>query len=173
MSLAPRLFAAARSALGLTALALLLAVPADPAAARGRDGATDAARFSPSAHVARTLFLYENARLRLTHTNHESTLNEHGMAYGTFKAALTAFLNVSAEHVSAVFTIYPHGGSITGKAYARFEVKGHTGYYGGNLNITHGTGVYRHASGKNIGISGTIDRISFALTVKAKGWMRL
>ena len=45
--------------------------------------------------------------------------------------------------------------------------------HGGNLTIVHGTGAYRHASGKSIGISGTIDRISFALTVKAHGWMKL
>ena len=128
---------------------------------------------SPSAHAARTVFLYENAYLRLTHTNNESTLNERGTAYGTFRAPLTAYLKVSAERVNAIFTIYPHGGSITGKASARFKIQGHTGYYGGTLTITHGTGPYRHASGKNLAISGTIDRISFALTVKAKGWMKL
>jgi hypothetical protein len=170
MSLATRLFAAFKSAVGFTALTLLLAAFTTSTAVVGPRSA-EATRLS--AHAARTLFLYENAHLRLTHTNHESTLSERGMAYGTFRAALTALLNVSAEHVNAVFTIYPHGGSITGSASARFEVKGHTGYYGGNLTITHGTGAYRHASGKNIGISGTIDRISFALTVKAKGWMKL
>lgn len=128
---------------------------------------------SRSAHAARAVFLYENAYLRLTHTNNESTLNERGTAYGTFRAPLTAFLRVSAEHVNAIFTIYPHGGSITGRASARFKIQGHTGYYGGTLTIVHGTGAYRHASGRNIGISGTINRISFALTVKAKGWMKL
>jgi hypothetical protein len=145
------------------------------AAASGASASVLADTTHPSAyaHDARTLFLYENAHLRLTHTNNESTLNERGTAYGTFTALLTAYLNVSAERVNAVFTIYPHGGSITGKASARFVVKGHTGYYGGTLAITRGTGAYRHASGKNIGISGTIDRISFALTVKAKGWIKL
>jgi hypothetical protein len=160
---------AARSRLSLTALALVVgvwtAVSCCPTAY--------ATPRSPSAHAARTVFLYENAYLRLTHTNNESTLNERGNAYGTFRAPLTAFLRVSAEHVNAVFTIYPRGGSITGKASASFKVQGHTCYYGGLLTITQGTGPYRHASGKNIGISGTIDRISFALTVKAKGWMKL
>lgn len=127
----------------------------------------------PSAHGARTLFLYENASLYMTHTNNETTLNERGYARGTFNARLTSFLTVSAEHVNAVFTIYPPGGTITGRASARFVVKGHTGYYGGTLTITRGTGAYRHASGSNIDISGTINRISFALTVKAHGWMKL
>jgi hypothetical protein len=162
MSLATRPSTAVRSALGLT-LTLFT----------GMASAANATPPSPSAHAARTVFLYENAHLRLTHTNNESTLKERGTAYGTFTAQLTAYLNVSAERVKAVFTIYPRGGSITGAASARFVVKGHTGYYGGTLTITHGTGSYRHASGKNIGISGTIDRISFALTVKAKGWMKL
>lgn len=161
MSLATRPPAAVRLTLGLT-LTLLMGIA--PAASATR---------SPAAHAARTVFLYENAHLRLTHTNNESTLNERGTAYGTFTAQLTAYLHVSAERVKAVFTIYPRGGSITGTASARFIVKGHTGYYGGTLTITHGTGSYRHASGKSIGISGTIDRISFALTVKAKGWMKL
>lgn len=161
MSLATRAPAAVRLALGLTLTLLMGIVPA-----------ANATR-SPAAHTARTVFLYENAHLRLTHTNNESTLNERGTAHGTFTAQLTAYLHVSAEHVKAVFTIYPRGGSITGTASARFIVKGHTGYYGGTLTITHGTGPYRHAWGKNIGISGTIDRISFALTVKAKGWMKL
>ena len=159
---------AARSRLGLTALALLVGAWAAASCATA-----DATRPSPSARPARTVFLYENARLRLTHTDNESTLNERGTAYGTFSALLTAYLKVSAEHVNAIFTIYPHGGSITGRASASFKIQGHTCYYGGTLTITHGTGPYRHASGKNLGISGTIDRISFALTVKAKGWMKL
>lgn len=176
MSLAKRASLAVRSAWGATTLAAVVgacgAVSCLPAASATASvpGARSA---SPKAHAARTLFLYENAHLRLVHTNNESRLNESGTAYGTFTAQLKAYLNVSAERVTAVFTIYPRGGSITGVASARFQVKGHTGYYGGNLTITHGTGAYRHASGKNIGISGTIDRISFALTVKAKGWMKL
>ena len=168
MSISGRVSAAVRSGSGLTALVLVVGALSTASCA-----AADATRTSPLAHTARTLFLYENGYLRLTHTNNESTLRERGTAYGTFRAPLTAYLNVSAEHVNAVFTIYPHGGSITGKASASFKIQGHTCYYGGTLTITHGTGPYKHASGRNIGISGTIDRISFALTVKAKGWMKL
>ena len=126
----------------------------------------------PSARQARRTRLVERAALRLT-SSEESTLYERGQAYGTFNAPLTAHLNLYPGHVTALFTIYPRGGSITGRASARFVVKGSTGYYGGTLEITHGTGRYRHASGSNIGISGTINRQTFALTVKANGWISL
>lgn len=127
---------------------------------------------APSAHAARSLHLVENAHMTLT-SEGETTLNERGTAIGTFDAKLLARLNLSANHVSAVFTIYPKGGSITGRASARFVIKNSTGYYGGTLTIVHGTGAFRHASGSGIGISGTINRITFALTVKANGYMKL
>jgi len=131
-----------------------------------------AASGGPSARQAGRTHLVEKAALRLT-SGEESTLYERGQAYGTFNAPLTASLNLSPGHVTAVFTIHPSGGSISGRASARFVVKGSTGYYGGTLKITRGTGRYRHVSGSNIAISGTINRQSFALTVKADGWISL
>jgi hypothetical protein len=167
---------AARLAVGLAALASLLGSPglltAASLAAMGRAGASQSEPSGPPAHAARTWYLREAARLRLVRGN-ESTLSERGSAAGTFSGSLTAQLTISAEHVSAVFTFYPRGGSVTGRASAHFIVRGHTGYYGGTLKITRGTGAYRHASGTNIGISGTIDRYSFALMVKANGWIKL
>lgn len=126
----------------------------------------------PLAKAARSVNLVETAYLKFR-SGGESTLNEQGYAKGTFNAPLVARMNLSASHVSATFTIYAKGGSITGKASARFVVKGSTVYYGGTLNIVHGTGAYSHAAGSGIGISGTINRLSFALTVKAHGWMTL
>ncbi len=136
-----------------------------------RGSAATQASFDPTAHAARTVYLRELGHLRYVNGN-ESTLDEHGNASGTFNGSLAARLTISAEHVSAVFTIYPRGGSVTGKAWANFVVRGHTGYYGGTLKIVHGTGAFRHASGANIGISGTIDRYSFALVVKVDGWIK-
>jgi hypothetical protein len=165
---------AIRLALALAALVsgsgLLTA--GSPAAGGAAGALAGRSSSGPVARAARSLYLAENAHLHLVHSN-EATLSERGSAAGTFTAPLTAQLTISAEHVNAVFTIYPHGGSITGRASARFIVRGHTGYYGGTLKITHGTGAYHHASGMNIGISGTIDRYSFALMVKANGWMKL
>ncbi len=119
---------------------------------------------------ARKTYLVESAQLHLTGEG-ESTLGERGQATGTFNAPVTSQLTLSPGHVTAIFTIYPKGGSISGKAQARFIVRGSIGYYGGTLTITGGTGSYRHASGSNLGISGTINHLNFNLTVKAHGWL--
>jgi hypothetical protein len=143
--------------------AALIAAPGAPwAAAKGGK------HERPLAKAARSVNLVETAYLKLRSSG-ESTLNESGNAKGTFNAPLVARMNLSANRVTATFTIYPKGGSITGKASARFVVRNSTGYYGGTLDIVHGTGSYRHASGSGIDISGTINRLSFALTVKAHG----
>jgi hypothetical protein len=114
--------------------------------------------------------LVETAQLHLTGEG-DSTLNERGHASGTFNAPVTAHLDLSVGHVTAVFTLLLKGGSVTGKAEARYVQKGSIAYYGGTLNVIHGTGAYRHASGSNIGISGTINHLNFNLTVKASGWI--
>jgi hypothetical protein len=83
---------------------------------------------------------------------------------------VTAALTLIPSHVTAAFTIYPHDGSIGGTAHTNYIVKNSTGYFGGTLTITRGTGAYRHASGKNVGFSGTIDRQSFSMSIKVHGW---
>jgi hypothetical protein len=147
----------------------------ETALATGAGGASvaktgPAAKAAPMAKAARTVFIVETGRLHLTKEG-ESTLNERGTATGTFGGALLARLTLSANRVNATFTIYSKGGSITGRASARFVSKGSIVYYGGTLAIVRGTGAYRHASGPKIGISGTINHLTFALTVKARGWM--
>lgn len=124
------------------------------------------------ARQASRTYLLENGQLHLT-SEGETTLNERGRARGTFNAPVTSQLTLSPDHVTAIFTVDAKGGSVSGKAQARFVVRSSIGYYGGTLTITRGTGIYRHASGSNIGISGTINRLSFALTVKVNGWMNL
>lgn len=129
---------------------------------------------SPTAREAGKVYLVENAQLHLAHNNeYESTLGERGQATGTFDAAVTAALALVPSHVTATFAIYPHGGSIKGTAHANYIVKGSVGYFGGTLTIIGGTGTYRHASGTNVGFSGTIDRQNFSMSIKVHGWVTL
>lgn len=146
----------------ITLAALLLAGSLAASHARATNG---------SAHAARTVFLKEDASLRLTKEGGTS-IGERGEGWGTFRGPVTAVLTIHPERVNATFTIYPKGGSVTGRASARYVVRGSTGYYGGTLTIIKGTGIYRHATGTNLGISGAISRQTFALSVKAHGWIR-
>ncbi len=123
-----------------------------------------------TAKASKTEYLVENAQLELA-SEEGASLVEHGRATGTYNAPVTTILTIHTGHVTAVVTVFPRGGSITGTAVANYIVKNSTGYFGGTFTITHGTGTYRHAFGKDLGISGTIDRDTFALTVKAHGWL--
>lgn len=125
----------------------------------------------PTARAAKAVYLREYASLHITKEN-GNTLYERGKAWGTYRGGIVARLRFTASSVSAVFTLYPKGGSVTGTAFADYIVKGSTGYYGGKLAITKATGAYRHAAGRNIGVSGTISRSNFNLSVKANGWIK-
>jgi hypothetical protein len=124
----------------------------------------------PAAHLARTVYLREYGSLRFTKEGSE-TLYERGQATGTFRGTVVARLQLHAKSVDATFTIYPKGGAVTGQAHAAFVISGSTGYYGGSLKITKASGVFRYAKGTKVGVSGTINRQTFALTVKANGWI--
>jgi hypothetical protein len=111
---------------------------------------------------------------RLHSTNSGVTINERGKATGTYNCAITVRLTIiSANRVTAAFTVSPKGGTISGTGSARFEAKGANGYFGGTISIMHGTGGYKHASGTNIGLSGVINRETFNLTVHVHGTIDL
>jgi hypothetical protein len=126
----------------------------------------------PMAKDARKVYLVETAQLKLARED-GAALVEHGHATGTYNAPVTAILTIHPTYVTAVVTIFPRGGSITGTAQANYVVKNSTGYYGGSFAITRGTGAFRHVSGKALGISGTINRYTFDMTVKAHGPVNL
>ncbi len=121
---------------------------------------------------AKTVDLVENANLKLI-SEDGAALVEHGQAAGTYNAPVTATFTIHPKAVTATVTVYPHGGSITGVAQTNYIVQNSTGYFGGTLTITRGTGRFKGASGKSLGISGTINRYSFAITVKAHGEVNL
>ncbi len=141
------------------------------AATVGLAGQASGTIVEPVARAARRVSLVENAHLKLV-SEHGATLTERGRATGTYNAPVTTILTIHPKSVTAVVTIYPSGGSITGVANANYVVKGSKGYFGGTFTLRHGTGKFRHISeinGKPLGISGIIDHYSFAMEVKAHG----
>jgi hypothetical protein len=129
----------------------------------------------PAAREAKRVSLVETAHLKFT-AEHGAALAERGRATGTYNAPVTVTLTIHPKSVTAVVTIYPSGGSISGTAHANYIVKGAYGYFGGTFTLHRGTGKYSHISeinGKPLGISGTINRISFAMEVKAHGEVNL
>lgn len=165
-------FARAFTTCAVLTCASVLAAGAFQAADSASAARAGTASMHPAARASARTHLVESASLRLV-GNGSSSLSERGQARGTFNAPLTAHLHLAPGKVTAAFTIYPKGGSISGAAIAHFIVKGSIGYYGGTMHITGGTGHYRHATGSNIPVSGTINHLTFALTVKANGWISL
>lgn len=152
-----------RLALSISPLLVLGAFPAPAALGRPR----------PVANLARTIALSETGRLHpLNHGG--TTITEEGRATGTYNCAITVHLVIqSAERMSATFTVRPSGGTVTGSGSARLEGEGASGYFGGFLSITKGTGAFARASGRGIGFSGTFNRSNFTATVHVHGTVHL
>jgi hypothetical protein len=126
-------------------------------------------RSDPLATAAREVNLQETGYLHAVGEPGD-TIIERGHATGTYDCSISVNLTILAnDHVTATFTVRPHGGSVTGRGEARFVQQGADGYFGGTIAITSGAGSYAHASGTNIGISGAVDRETFALTVHVHG----
>lgn len=130
-----------------------------------------AAPLAHGARAARTVTLNDTAHLRLT-SHHGFTLNERGTATGTIAGTIYIHLTVSSTNrVTAEVNIYPHAGSITGRAGASYRAAGPTATFTGTMNILRGTGTYRHASGHALSFTGTIRRTDDAITVRVSGRM--
>ncbi|MGH2904005.1 MAG: hypothetical protein ACRDK7_10540 [Solirubrobacteraceae bacterium] len=136
-------------------------------------GVSSAARSigSPSAVTARTITLNESGHLR--RTSHSGLkLNEKGSASGTIKGTIYIHLDVvSPNRVTAEVNIYPHGGSLTGTGSAAYHVDGGVANFSGTLKIDRGSGSYAGAHGSGLSFSGTIQRLSGAVTVRLRGKM--
>jgi len=136
-------------------------------------GVSSAARSigSPPARAARTITLNESGRLH--RTSHSGLkLNEQGSASGTIKGTIYIHLDVvSPNRVKAEVNIYPSGGSLTGSGSADYRVNGGTASFNGTLTIDRGTGSYAGAHGSGLSFSGTIQRLSGAVTVHLSGRM--
>jgi hypothetical protein len=151
VQIAPKLLALGLSAIAAAAL---------PAAAVGGAGAR--------AHAARTISVNDTGRLHLVGSS-GNTLVEEGQASGSLPGKVRAKLAVSSNTVRATFTIYLHGGSISGYGTARLNVgRGVYASFGGSLSVSRGTGHYAHVSGSG-GLYGTINRNTDDATVQVVG----
>ena len=124
-----------------------------------------------TARSAGTISLNETGHLRRTSTS-GLKLNEQGSASGSIRGTIYIHLNVTSENrVTAEVNIYPNGGSLTGSGSASYHVNGGTANFSGAMSIDRGTGSYAHAHGSGLRFSGTIQRLSGAVTVHLTGSM--
>jgi hypothetical protein len=124
---------------------------------------------STVARASRTVSLVETAHMEFSKEEIAGTeISERGRATGTYDAPITAGLDFHAKHVTAIVTIFLKGGAITATALADFEQRGSTGTFHGTLTIAHGTGTYRHASGK-LGLKGGFNHETLKMWVVTSG----
>ena len=134
-------------------------------------GAGTSSAADPRAGAARTITLREAGHLRCTSSSGLKP-NEQGSASGTIKGKIYIHLDVvSPNRVTAEVNIYPNGGSLTGSGSANYHVNGGTASFSGKMSINRGTGSYANAHGSGLSFSGTIQRLSGAVTVHLSGSM--
>jgi hypothetical protein len=132
-------------------------------------GVTGATARPATAVAARTVTLNETGHLRLT-SSKGLTLNEKGTASGTIRGSIYIHLNVSSSNrVTAEVSIYPKGGSLSGRGSASYHVSGANALFNGTLAISRGSGSYAHAHATGLRFTGTIQRKTDAVTVHVSG----
>ena len=150
-------------AAGAALLAILapVALAGAPASARGVG-----AKRPLTAQAAATLKITDTANMHYT-SGSGSLLHETGAASGTLPGNMKANLAIGAT-LTANFTIYASGGTITGRGMGRTHGSGTYESFAGTLVATGGTGRYAHAHGHG-GFYGTFDRKNYDLTVQTTG----
>jgi hypothetical protein len=102
-----------------------------------------------------------------------STIDEKGVGWGTFNCSVVIALTLSGTLVTANYTAYLSGGSITGTATAHIHsATPRAAAFSGTISLSRGTGSRAHASG-TAGFAGTINRTSYAMTTHITGRLRL
>ncbi len=126
------------------------------------------------AHVAKTTQVSDTSHLHVANPNSaSSTLVEEGKAIGTLPGGVRASLTIGTSTVRVTFTIYLHGGTITGRGTAKFNA-GQNEYasFGGSIVVSQGSGHYAHASGSGQ-VYGSINRNTDNATVQVIGQLHI
>jgi hypothetical protein len=130
---------------------------------------TSARSAKPSAHTTRVLNVRDEGRLHYVRSSGEVVIDE-GRASGSLPGWVKVrFLYNGEPTVSARFTIYAAGGSIS--ARARGNLSSPTSpspSFRGSMTITRGSGRFAHVRGGGE-VYGVYYRRSYALTVQAFG----
>ncbi len=124
-------------------------------------------RAAPAARAARLLNATDTAHLHMVGEESGSLVAEEGSATGGLPGAVKANFNIGAN-ITASFTIYTRGGSVSGHGSAALHSSGRYASFAGTMSISRGTGRYAHAHGTG-GLYGVIDRSTYALTVQTTG----
>jgi len=165
----------AQQALGVALLAVgvLGVLEATDSAAKGslpgaaRPSATSgAARTHATTSAARVLKVKDEGHLHSVGSSGAELLEE-GKVSGTIPGKVKVSFDIEAT-VTAKFTIYANGGSISGSGGGALHSTSVYSSFGGALKVTGGSGRYAHAHGTGT-LSGQIDRKTYALSVQADG----
>lgn len=124
---------------------------------------------TPKARAARTLNVRDEGRLHYVRSSGEDIIDE-GHATGSFPGWVSARFRYNGEPtVSARFTIYGNGGSISARGTARLSSPSSPSpSFRGSMTITHGSGRYAHIHGGGE-LYGVYYRRSYGLIVQAIG----
>jgi hypothetical protein len=156
-----------KSSVTVAAGAALLAILAAAALAGAPASARGVGTKRPfTARTAATLKITDTADMHYI-SGSGSLLHETGTASGTLPGSMKANLAIGAT-LTANFTIYASGGTITGRGTGKPHGSGTYESFAGTLVATGGTGRYAHAHGHG-GFYGTFDRKNYDLTVQTTG----
>jgi hypothetical protein len=156
----------------LAILTLLAMLSAAGAATTAYSLAHPAGRQQAVAVAAREVTLRETGHLHLV-SHHKEQIVETGSGTGTLSGTITVNLTLAFSQATVGFTAHPStGGTVVGHGEGKLYAGGHVANFTGTATITGGTGQYAHASGRNIRLEGTLQRKTFALSVKVEGKMR-
>ncbi len=124
----------------------------------------------PAARAAHLVSVNDTAYLRTADPNStSSTIVEEGKATGTLPGTVRARLAVGVSTVNVGFTIYLHGGSISGQAKAKLNPgSGEYASFKGALEVAHGSGTYAHAKGTG-NVYGSLNHYSYEAKVQVIG----